>query len=83
SAPKHDSIFCFYRQFQRAVRTKRHKLIVYPEARVTQLFDLDADPWEMHNLAEEPKYGALRQDLLHRLRELQRELGDSLELGAA
>lgn len=81
--PKHDSIFCFYRQFQRAIRTKTHKLIVYPEAHVTQLFDLDADPWEIHNLAEETKHAALRRDLFNQLRNLQRELDDHLELGAA
>ena len=81
SASKHDSIFCFYRQFQRAVRTKTHKLIVYPHARITQLFDLTSDPWEIHNLAEDPRYASLRKDLLHRLKRLQQELDDPLDLG--
>ena len=40
---------------QRAVRTRQHKLIVYPQAKVTQLFDLQKDPWEIHNLADDPK----------------------------
>ncbi|HUK17928.1 MAG TPA: sulfatase-like hydrolase/transferase [Bryobacteraceae bacterium] len=75
---KHDAIFSYYRGFQRAVRTHEHKLIVYPQAGVTQLFDLDTDPWEIHDLAGERKYSALRSTLLERLRRFQRELGDDL-----
>lgn len=82
STPKHESMFCYYRGFQRAIRTKTHKLIVYPEVHVTQLFDMDADPWEIHNLAEQPKYASLRKDLFHRLRQLQKELDDPLQLRA-
>jgi arylsulfatase A-like enzyme len=73
---KHDAIFSHYRNFQRAVRTREHKLIVYPEAGVTQLFDLNKDPWEIQNLADDRKYAALRASLLDRLRRFQRELGD-------
>jgi arylsulfatase A-like enzyme len=75
---KHDAIFSYYRGFQRAVRTRRHKLIVYPQVGVTQLFDLDKDPWEIHNLAGERESSALRSALLERLRRFQRELGDDL-----
>ena len=75
-----EAVFSHYRHFQRAIRTKTHKLIVYPEARRRQLFNLVSDPWEMHNLAEDPKYDMLRKDLMTRLRQMQRELGDGLEL---
>ena len=44
-----DSVFCWYRDFQRSVRTHGHKLIVYPKAGVTQLFDLASDPGETTN----------------------------------
>ena len=40
SGPKNESVFCYYRDFQRSVRTKEFKLIVYPQAGRTQLFDL-------------------------------------------
>jgi choline-sulfatase len=79
-SPKHEAIFSYYRHFQRAIRTRTHKLIVYPEVKVTQLFDLAADRWEMHNVADEPRYAALRKDLMARLRQVQRELGDKLQL---
>ena len=75
---KHDAIFSWYRGFQRAVRTREHKLIDYPQARVTQLFDIDRDPWEITNLAERPEHAALRRQLEQRLRRFQRELGDDL-----
>jgi len=75
---KHDAVFCFYRGFQRSVRTPGHKLIVYPQAGMTQLFDLKKDPWEIHNLAAEPKHAALKQHLLERLHRFQRELEDDL-----
>jgi choline-sulfatase len=75
---QHDAIFSHYRHFQRAVRTHEHKLIVYPEAGVTQLFDLNRDPWEIRNLASERKHAPLRARLLERLGRLQRELADDL-----
>ena len=40
--PKHDAMFCYYRQFQRAVRTTDHKLIVYPQAGDHPAFRLEA-----------------------------------------
>ena len=76
--PKHDAMFSYYRHFQRAVRTAEHKLIVYPQAGVTQLFDLTRDPWETNNLAAGKESIALKRDLLERLRRLQKELDDDL-----
>lgn len=73
-----DTVFSYYRGFQRAVRTGEHKLIVYPVAGVTQLFDLAKDPWEVRNLADDPKYRAVRGNLLERLHRFQRELEDDL-----
>ena len=78
SGELHDAVFCWYRQFQRSVRTREHKLIVYPHIGVTQLFDLVHDPWETKDLAGEARYAALKADLLTRLRRFQRELGDDV-----
>ena len=65
-------------EVQRAVRTREHKLIVYPEAKITQLFDLAKDPWEIHNLAGNPEHAATLAMLDAKLRELMRELKDPL-----
>ena len=50
-----DSMFFGYRDFQRAVRTDRWKLIRYNVngKQTTQLFNLASDPWETRNLAGE------------------------------
>lgn len=76
---KHDAVFCYYRHFQRSVRTRTHKLIVYPQARRTQLFDLEKDPWETHDLGEDRAAGGVKDSLLRRLRKFQEELGDDLK----
>jgi arylsulfatase A-like enzyme len=73
-----DTLFCAYRDIQRSVRGERYKLIEYVVngERTTQLFDIQADPWEMQNLADRERHvehlGHLRGELL-RWRE---ELGD-------
>jgi choline-sulfatase len=74
----HDAVFCWYRGFQRSVRTREHKLIVYPDAKRTQLFDLNQDPWEISDVANEREYSTIREKLLVRLRRFQSELGDDL-----
>jgi arylsulfatase A-like enzyme len=75
---KHDAVFCYYRGFQRSVRTREHKLIVYPQAGRTQLFDLKKDPWEIHDLAGGRKHTALKQSLLERLHRFQKDLEDDI-----
>jgi arylsulfatase A-like enzyme len=51
-----DVLYTAYRAGQRSVRDQRWKLIRYPIVDRTQLFDLDADPRELNNLAYEPAY---------------------------
>ncbi|MDZ8170657.1 sulfatase-like hydrolase/transferase [Microbacterium xanthum] len=71
-------VFGAYRHVQRLVRTKRHKFVDYPQHGREQLFDLDADPWEMTNLAADPAYAGLRDDLRAVLQALQMQLEDPL-----
>jgi choline-sulfatase len=80
AAPVHDAVFNYHRRFQRSVRTKTHKLIVYPEVQKIQLFDLEADPWEMHDLCDDPSMATLKTELMDRLKRFQKELGDPLNL---
>ena len=76
---KHDAMFSWYLNYQRAVRTRDYKLIVYPQAGRRQLFDLRRDPWETRNLADRRDHAAVRQHLLDRLHRFQRELDDRLD----
>jgi arylsulfatase A-like enzyme len=76
---QHDAMFCWYRGFQRSVRTREHKLIVYLKAGVTQLFDLGKDPWETKDVSASPKYAAVKKKLQERLQRFERELGDDMQ----
>ena len=75
-----DSLFLAYRDVQRAVRDQRYKLIRYPQVNVTQLFDLQEDPDEMKNLADEPSQAQRLKQLTARLQDWQKELGDTAPL---
>ena len=70
---------CFaYRGFQRAVQDGRYKLIEYvvDGERTTQLFDLQEDPWELTNLADDPAYADVKEGLREALQSWQTELDD-------
>jgi arylsulfatase A-like enzyme len=76
------SIFTAYADVQRAVRDERWKLILYPKINTSQLFDLENDPGEMHDLANGPKHAGERIRLTALLREWQKQLGDSQPLSS-
>jgi arylsulfatase A-like enzyme len=78
--PARASIFLGYREVQRAVRDERWKLIRYPRIDGTQLFDLQADPDEMHNLADRPEHAAKVAELLDLMQREQRAFGDEQPL---
>ena len=78
----YDCVYGAYRDFQRMVRTERYKLIRYPHVGEVQLFDLQNDPWEMKDLAEDPKYAQRVKDLDAKLHHWMKITGDKLELTA-
>jgi arylsulfatase A-like enzyme len=71
-----DAIFGAYRDVQRMVRTDRWKLIYYPKVDRTQLFDLKADPDELHDLSGNAKHSRTLAQLRSRLAILQRQFDD-------
>jgi arylsulfatase A-like enzyme len=61
----------------RGVRTERYKLIHYYEPpQEFELYDLQTDPGERHNLYGQAEHAALAARLLARIDELRRETGD-------
>ena len=51
----------------RMIRSERFKLIYYPVGNRFQLFDMDNDPDELHNLANDPAYEDVREELTEKL----------------
>ncbi len=67
-----------------AVRTPEAKLIEYPgHTNWTELFDLQADPYEMKNLASDPDHAALLKKLKEELAAQKKKFGDPFENGTA
>lgn len=61
---------------QRMLVTPRYKLVVNPES-VNELYDLQADPDELHNRYRHPEVAGVRDDLLRRLYDQLRQRGDN------
>ena len=78
-----DSIYCAYRGFQRMARTEKYKLILYPEVKKVQLFDIEKDPWEMNNLAGDSVHSATIAELFRELKKWQNAVSDTLVLDPA
>ncbi|MFG0259597.1 MAG: sulfatase-like hydrolase/transferase [Phycisphaerales bacterium JB041] len=70
------SILTLYRTHQRAVRKDNWKLIRYPLINHTQLFDLESDPDETHNFADDPAQAGRVVELLGELGRWQERIGD-------
>ena len=72
SSHRRDHLYCEHYEDDRAMRMVRadhYKLIWYPTGNRVQLFDLEADAQEMHDLSNDPAYADVRQlltDLLIR-----------------
>lgn len=76
----------YYDETWRGIRTRRHKYTVIGDrsgARPWQLFDLQADPFEMRNLVEQTGAAPIAADLHSRLAALLTETGDDYALGPA
>lgn len=59
------------------IRTADYKLIhFYNDVDEWELYDMQADPQEMHNVYDDPAYAAVRADLHRQLEALQQECGD-------
>ncbi|MDR3734122.1 MAG: sulfatase [Acidobacteriaceae bacterium] len=60
----------------RGIRTERYKYIDYFTQNAYELYDLQTDPDEMHNLYSDPAHAGLVKQLRTRLTELRKETGD-------
>ncbi len=77
-----DTVLLGYRDVQRAARRGRWKLIRYPRIAYTQLFDLEADPHETRDLADDPAHADRVKEMMAVLAEQQKLFGDACLLTA-
>lgn len=77
-AKPRESVFLAYQGCQRGIRTRTHKYIEYAvESRHrAQLFDLTSDPFEMHDLIDDPGCAGVRAELADLLEQSARGSGD-------
>jgi len=59
----------------RAVRSRRYKYVYYPFD-LDELYDEEADPWEMHNLANEPEAAPILAEMRARMAHWMEQVGD-------
>ena len=83
AAKVREYMFNQYKDLQRSIRDERWKLIRYPQINFTQLFDLDADPNELNNLALNPHYSGKVDGLLALMIQAQKEFDDPCPLTSA
>ena len=84
--PFRDAIYYHYYESQSVhmvpamygVRTDRYKLVRYyePQWDTWELFDLETDPGEMTNVAQDPAYAEIRKQLEQRLVALRKQYDD-------
>lgn len=79
----YEAIYGAYLNLQRAVIRDHHKLILYPAIGKVLLFDLARDPHEMNDLADDPAQRQTIKRLFADLLDLQKQMGDRLDLRAA
>ena len=76
----YDALYGAYLSVQRSVTIGNDKLILYPKIKKVLLFDLATDPNEMNNQADDPAKKPLVNKLFARFLELQKEMGDTLDI---
>jgi arylsulfatase A-like enzyme len=72
-----------YKRVQKAITDGRWKLIRYPQVDRTQLFDLQADPFETKDLSARPEHAERVQSMLGKLAAGMKADGDDDPLTAA
>lgn len=80
----YDAIYGCYFSVQRMIRTDKFKMIIYPAANRVRLYDMQEDPFEINDLAEDKKHhGELLHEMLTRLIKLQKEMNDPIDVRPA
>lgn len=79
-AKHREALLLAYRDVQRALRTERWKLIVYPKINRVQLFDVQEDPHELRDLSQDQAQADRVKQMLGMLAAAQSQAGDKAPL---
>ena len=74
----YEAVYGGYMDLQRMVCADGFKMIYYPKIGKTLLFNLESDPLEMNDLAEQPQYAATVETLKKKLAGMRKDTGDAL-----
>jgi arylsulfatase A-like enzyme len=66
--------------FKGMIRKDGYKLMLFPKNKRIELYNLNDDPYEINNLADNSNYKSKVKDLYEELIILQKEMGDTLKL---
>ncbi len=77
---KYNAIYGCYTDAQRMIRKDGYKLIVYPKAETTLLYDMKNDPLELNDLNGEEQYSDIKKSLFNDLLNLQTDMEDTTDL---
>ncbi|RKR14308.1 arylsulfatase A-like enzyme [Maribacter vaceletii] len=80
SKSNYNAIYNGYVDLQRMIRKDGFKLIIYPKIEKVLLYDLEKDPEEITNLADEASYKEKVDTLFKELIVMQKELNDPLNI---
>ncbi|GAA3610713.1 sulfatase-like hydrolase/transferase [Flavivirga amylovorans] len=76
----YEAIYGAYLNVQRMIRKDGFKLLVYPKIDKILLFDLNKDPEEMNNIADNPANKDKVKSLFKDLMQLQKDMEDPLDI---
>jgi len=76
----YEFVYGKYMHRQRMIVKGDYKLILYPNAKKLRLFNMKKDPDEMKDLAGDPEYAEILTSLKKEFKELQKEMGDTLDI---
>lgn len=79
----YSAIYGCYTDAQRMIRKGDYKLIAYPKAASTLLFDLSEDPMELNNLSGDENFSQVEKALFSELLVLQHIMEDTTDIQAA
>ena len=78
-----DLLYLAYKDSQRSVRDKKWKLIRFPQINITELYDVESDPYETNELSSKPEHKAVLDKMLKAMESQSKFYGDIVPLTSA